>query len=164
MLINLTKNLKEGYRKIKISKEHNFTYIPQYDPSLNTEIGIYECSIDFNFSHNDFMEYHNMGTIPFDESYRVFYPTFHKSQYGVADNIEQVKQYFKEEIQDPDNDYFITYTKVYQDKANAGIGGGWRWHKWGEYIGNLNPICEYLDDENFGDDFEFVIVFHLYRL
>lgn len=33
--------------------------------------------------------------------------------------------------------------------------GGWRWHKWGEYIGKHTPACEYLDHEK-GIDFVFV--------
>ena len=24
---------------------------------------------------------------------------------------------------------------------------GWRWHKWGPYIGTQDPQCEYLADE-----------------
>lgn len=165
MLVNLTPNWKEIERRISISKKHNSEYIPQCDESwMQFGIGIYQCNCNFNFCHEEFLEFDNMGSIPFAQSYEVFAPTYHKAQYGVSDSIEQIKEYFKEEIEDPNRKYFIAVTPVFQDKENKGKGGGWRWHKWGEYIGKLEPKCEYLDDEDFGDDFEYVIHFHLYEV
>ena len=165
MLVNLTPNWKEIERRIALTKEHNSEYIPQCDERLmQYGVGIYQCNFDFNFSHEEFLEFDDMGTIPFDQSFEVFAPNYHKAQYGVGDSIEQIKEYFKEEIEDPNRKYFITVTPVFQDKENKGKGGGWRWHKWGEYIGKLEPKCEYLDDEDFGDDFEYVICFHLYEV
>lgn len=168
MLVNLTPNLKEIERRRKIAQENGFEFIPQNDPRLmQYGDGIYQCNIDFNFGLNEFMEFDpekGMFRIPFEQAYESFRPTYHKAQYGVADSVEQLKEYFREEIQDPDRKYFLTLTPVFQDKENKGKGGGWRWHKWGEYIGNLNPRCECLDDEDFGDDFQYVICFHLYEL
>jgi hypothetical protein len=165
MLVNLTPNWKEIERRSAIAKEHNFEHIPQCDERLmQYGVGIYQCNFDFNFSHEEFLEFDNMGSIPFDQSFEVFAPSYLKAQYGVGDSIEQIKEYFKEEIEDPNRKYFITVTPVFQDKENKGKGGGWRWHKWGEYIGKLEPKCEYLDDEDFGDDFEYVICFHLYEV
>ena len=163
MLINLTPNLKEIERRFQVSKEHNFNYTPQNDSKLNIETGIYICNFGFNFSYDEFLECKD-GNIPYKQSYDTFAPTYHKSQYGVADSLEQIKEYFKEEIEDLNRNFIITIAGVYQDKDNKGKGGGWRWHKWGEYIGKLNPQCEYLDDEDFGDDFECVICFHLYEI
>ena len=165
MLVNLTPNVNEVERRRSISKEHNFVFIPQYDPLLmQYGIGIYQCRFDHNFLHREFLEFDNMTNIPFDQSYESFKPEYNKVQFGVADSVEQIKQYYKEEIDDLNRKYFITITPVYQDKKNAGNGGGWRWHKWGKYIGELNPQCEYLDDEDFGDSFEYVICFHLYEI
>ena len=90
-----------------------------------------------------------------------------KSQYGVADNFEQIKEYFKDEIADKENQYIVKVLYVYQDKnENDGNSyGTWRWHKWGPYIGKLNPQYEYLNDEEFGLDFQgYVICFHLIRV
>jgi len=161
MLINLTPNHQEIERCKKIAKELNFTYIPTKD--LMVEQGIYMCQ-GFNFPHSEFMEFEDVSNIPFEQAYRLFAPTYHKSQYGVADNIEQIKEYFKEEVVDPKRRYFITVTFVNQEKENKGKGDGWRWHKWGEYIGTLDCQCEYLDDEDFGDDFEGVFCFHIYEI
>lgn len=163
MLINLTPNLKEIERRFQVSKEHNFNYTPQNDSKLNIETGIYICNLGFNFSYDEFLESKD-GNIPYEQSYNTFKPTYHKSQYGVADSLEQIKEYFKEEIEDLNRNFIITIAGVYQDKDNKGKGSGWRWHKWGEYIGKLNPQYEYLDDEDFGDDFECVICFHLYEI
>lgn len=32
-------------------------------------------------------------------------------------------------------------------RAEQSPEGGWRWHKWGEYIGDHTPTAEYLYDE-----------------
>lgn len=85
--------------------------------------------------------------------------------YGVADNLEQIKEYYAKQILDPVQKYFISVTPVKQDKSNAGKGVGWRWHKWGEYIGKFSPQCEYLNDEDFGPEFDgYVIIFHCYKI
>jgi hypothetical protein len=168
MLVNLTPNLKEIERRKQIAKEHNFDYLPQNDEKfMQYGVGFYQCNINFNFSHNEFLEFDidkGVYNIPLDQSYGVFKPTYHKSQYGVADSIEQIKEYFKEEAEDPNRKYIVTFSPVFQDREHKGKGGGWRWHKWGTYIGNLNPQCEYLDDEDFGEDFKYVICFHLYEI
>lgn len=168
MLVNLTPNWKEIERRKAIAKEHHFEHIPQCDGSLmQYGVGIYQCNYNFNFSHDEFLEFDidkEVYNIPFNQAYEVFAPTYHKKQYGVADSIDQIKEYFKEEIEDQNRKYFIAVTPVYQDKENKGKGGGWRWHKWGEYIGKLDPKYEYLDDEDFGNDFEYVICFHLYEV
>lgn len=168
MLVNLTPNWKEIERRSAIAKDHNFEHIPQCDERLmQYGVGIYQCNFAFNFSHEEFLEFDiDKGSIniPFEQTYEVFAPTYHKAQYGVADSIDQINEYFKEEIEDLERKYFITVTPVFQEKENKGQGGGWRWHKWGKYIGNLNPQCEYLDDEDFGEDFQYVICFHLYEV
>lgn len=86
-------------------------------------------------------------------------------QYGVCDNVEQVLAKYGERLGNDGHQYFIWFTPVFQDKSNAWKGGGWRWHKWGTYIGDLEPCCEYLDDEDFGEDWQgYVLCFHIYRI
>ena len=160
MLINLTPIVSEQNRRKKISKENGFDYTPQSDPMYLKEKGIYQSSFPFNFPEDEFEE---LKTLSFNDRYKIFEDSS-KITYGVADNIDQIKEYYKEEVEDKETNYSISLTPVWQEKENQGKGGGWRWHKWGEYIGNLNPQCEYLDDENFGEQFEFVIVFTLYKI
>jgi len=81
--------------------------------------------------------------------------------YGVADNTDQIREHFKEHIADPTALYVIDATPVNRDLSEKGQRSGWRWHKWGPYIGTQTPTTEYLDDE---PEIESVIVFHLYRI
>ena len=147
MLVNLTPNLKEIERRLAVAKEHNFTYIPQTDSTFLVETGIYRDNFDFNFSEDDSIE----------ELERI-------SDYGVADNVEQIKTYFNTYINNLTEKYIISITPVFQHKENKEECGGWRWHKWGEYIGTLNPQCEYLDDEEFGENFQYVLCFNIYKV
>lgn len=147
MLVNLTPKIKEIARRISVAKEENFNYLPQSDLSFLLETGIYRNNFDFNFSTEEFTE----------KLKRTW-------TYGVADNIEQIKEYLKQYINDINEKYIISVTPVFQDKSNKGKGGGWRWHKWGKYIGKLNPQYEYLDDEDFGKDFKYILTFQLYKV
>lgn len=66
--------------------------------------------------------------------------------YGVADNLEQIIDlYNKNEEGWFKGNHVILCWKVKKDPDNP--CSGWRWHKWGDYIGTQNPQCEYLNDE-----------------
>jgi len=160
MLVNLTPIQTEIERRKQIAKEHNFEYVPQSDPQWIEETGIYQSSFPYNFSEDEFEE---LQKLTWDDRYKIF-PNYEKITYGVADSVEQIKEYYKEEIADVNKKYVIALTPVWQEKENKNKGGGRRWHKWGKYIGKLNPQCEYLDDEDFGDNFEYVLTFTLYAV
>lgn len=66
------------------------------------------------------------------------------SPYGVCDNHEQILARCPT-LTEPGREFFIQLTPVL--KANQHPSGGWRWHKWGPYIGVHEPTCEYLYDE-----------------
>jgi hypothetical protein len=78
-------------------------------------------------------------------------------EYGVCDNIQQILEQCPELENDLDRQFVITVTPVL--KKNQSNRGGWRWHKWGEYIGNKVPQCEYLFDE---PEIDGVLVYHIY--
>jgi hypothetical protein len=164
MLVNLTPDLEEIERRNNIALENNIEYISQSDKSWIQEVGIYQENFRFNFTFEEFLEFKNKSRIPLEQSYNLFSPNFEKVSFGISDNIEQIKKYYKEEIEDNKRKFFIACTPVFQDKENKGKGGGWRWHKWGKYIGELNTQFEYLDDEDFGDDFKYVIVFKIVEI
>lgn len=164
MLVDLTPYHAESERRAQVAKEHSFEFVPQWDEQWKEGTGIYQCNMGANFSHEEFEEFKDDNNIPFKQSYELFAPHYEKSQYGVADNVEQLKEYFKEEIEDQNRKYFIALTPVFQEPENKGRGGGWRWYKWGPYIGTLPRECEYLDDEDFGPDFEYIICFHIYEI
>lgn len=160
MLVNLTPIQTEIERRKQIAKENNFDYIPQSNPMWIQETGIYQSSFPYNFQIDEFEE---LQKFTWKDRDKIF-PNYEKATYGVADNIEQIKEYYKEEIADVNKKYVIALTPVWQNKENKNKFDGWRWHKWGEYIGKLNPQCEYLDDEDFGDNFEYVLTFELYAV
>lgn len=80
--------------------------------------------------------------------------------YGVCDSPQQFLEKFQEYLDNLDLKLVVMFSPIPKDPSNRGQGGGWRWHKWGEYYGTGIPTCEYLDDEDgFGDG---VWVFHIY--
>lgn len=176
MLVDLTPNLIEVERRKKICQEHGIeeTFLCSH-PSNHIEKGVYH-SRSFGFMVEEFVEFSHCLShgLSYEEEYLAMVSKWHEadgkkipikmiSQYGVADNVEQIKEHYKDWIEKPDTKWVIAVTPVFQDKSNEGKGGGWRWHKWGNYIGKLNPQYEYLDDEDFGDDFQgYVLCYHIY--
>lgn len=77
--------------------------------------------------------------------------------YGVCDSAEQLLSKCPE-LEASDRQFIVTLTPI--TKATQPPEGGWRWHKWGEYIGTQDPQCEYLHDE---PSIEKVCVFHIYE-
>lgn len=93
------------------------------------------------------------------------YPEFKDEEkwlgaYGICDSVEQVKKTYKRYLKDPDKNYCIGFTKII--KSEEPSEGGWRWHKWGEYIGTKNPQCEYIYDE--GASIKEVYVYHIFKM
>lgn len=63
----------------------------------------------------------------------------------IVDNIEQFYSYFKF-LNLLNKEYIACLTPIY--KSEQPSTGGWRWHKWGPYLGNQKSIgTEYLYDE-----------------
>ena len=79
--------------------------------------------------------------------------------YGVADNASQVLDYYENFLLTDYGDYMnnrefvILMTPIFREDQSE--YGGWRWHKWGPYIGEFEPKCEYLYDEE-GIDYVWV--------
>ena len=62
-------------------------------------------------------------------------------------------------LNNPNKNFVIGLSTVERDRQPS--DGGWRWHKWGEYIGNQNPEHEYLYDDIHIDK---VYCFHIYEI
>ena len=77
--------------------------------------------------------------------------------FGVADNAEQVVAYYNAN----EDGYFHGNHVILLREIVKGKDGGWRWHKWGRYIGTQNPQCEYLADE---PEIEKVVCFSIYKV
>lgn len=80
--------------------------------------------------------------------------------FGVADNIEQVVDFYNKNKDGVfAGNHVITFFDVYRNKNNPYCG--WRWHKWGLYIGEKKPVAEYLNDE---PEIDHVICFNIYKV
>lgn len=66
-------------------------------------------------------------------------------EFGVADNLSQIYSHYDNLLSNPNQDYLILMVPEF--KCAQSPEDGWRWHKWGNYIGVQNPQCEYLYDE-----------------
>jgi len=80
--------------------------------------------------------------------------------FGVCDSPDQ---FFEHEIGkwiiDSEKKFVVSFSKVV--KAEQSDSGGWRWHKWGPYIGAHEPQCEYIYDE--GEEIQEVYCYHVYE-
>ena len=84
------------------------------------------------------------------------------SCYGVCDSPEQFIDRFKAALEQDPRTFVVSFAHIPKNPDNEGMGGGWRWHKWGPYIGDGKPQCEYLDDEEgFSDG---VYIYHVFQL
>lgn len=82
--------------------------------------------------------------------------------YGVCDNYQQVLDRVpevKKYIDDPDNQYIIQLSPVV--KKGQPSRQGWRWERWGDYIGDQKSYAEYLYDE---PEIEIVYVYQIYKV
>jgi hypothetical protein len=78
--------------------------------------------------------------------------------YGVCDSAEQLLEKCPALEGDPQRKFVVTFTPIV--RANQDPSCGWRWHKWGPYIGTQEREHEYLYDEK---DIDEVLVYHIYE-
>lgn len=78
--------------------------------------------------------------------------------YGVADSVDQFFDRFGDLIVTSPATYAIGFTEV--RRADQPSEDGWRWHKWGEYVGTREPQYEYLHDE---PEIDSVVTFAILR-
>lgn len=79
--------------------------------------------------------------------------------YGVCDSPQQFIDKFGKRLEADPRQFVICFTRV--RKADQYEHGGWRWHKWGPYVGKGRPTTEYLYDE---PKFEEVYCYHIYHV
>lgn len=61
--------------------------------------------------------------------------------YGIADNASQILEAYP----DIPDDHIVLMVPIFSKKDEP--FSGWRWHKWGRYLGVQERSCEYLNDE-----------------
>lgn len=114
--------------------------------------GIYE------ISHFNFNMHLPRGIDPHAEIIPWGYPHYISTS-GVCDNFEQILSKCPFLATAKDRYFVISLSKV--TKADQPRKGGWRWHKWGEYIGTFESKCEYIYDEV---GIDYVYCYHIYEL
>lgn len=77
---------------------------------------------------------------------------------GVCDSPEQLLTLLPEVVKNGERKFVISLVRL--DKKDE-ESEGWRWHKWGAYIGTQKPQCEYLYDE---PEIETIYTFHIYEV
>lgn len=85
------------------------------------------------------------------------FPTFnYEPGSGVCDDPDQFMELYGSILGCEDRWYVVGFTPVYRDSQPP--EGGWRWSKWGPYIGRYEPQAEYLYNE---PEIERVYCFHI---
>lgn len=110
----------------------------------------------FVCGHWNFEQYLPDGFDPYwFETERECFP----ESFGVCDSPQQfMAKFFPMFLCDPRFEYVTSLVQV--SKSNQSSTGGWRWHKWGPYVGDQQPQCEYLFDEPIISE---VYTYHVYR-
>lgn len=80
-------------------------------------------------------------------------------EYGVCDSPEQFMEKFGQILHGSMRRMVVSLVEV--KRSSQPSEGGWRWSKWGEYVGTQKSEHEYLFDEK---HIESVFTFHVYLL
>ena len=103
--------------------------------------GVYVCNLNSNYTLESITNY---------KEKKNFDSPIYWLNYGVCDNASQVLDYYDNLYQHHkdymhDKTFVILLTPII--RKHEPQYGGWRWHKWGQYIGKFQPGCEYIYDE-----------------
>ncbi len=170
----------------KVTRVQDGVYIAE-ELNIEHDLDYIKCSFDDLKTKTD-LSYRYMNTYP-GQSNEKDASRYIPFSYGVCDNAADIlnydiSKYYDEDYYDDedrarllselpyktlgelleksDRQYAIFMVKMSQEEQPD--CGGWRWHKWGPYIGKHNVSCEYLYDEDMSDIGQnFVYVFHIYE-
>ena len=137
--------------------------------------GIYMSDLNGHYDIEGLTNFNEVDEFELIDKYK-FFPMS-----GVSDNASQVKNYLNKIINiylkgtsedeyffegqglfnliknEPNYQFILLLTPIINSHDKSSWGG-WRWHKWGEYIGKHTPQYEYLDHEN---GIDYVLVWKL---
>lgn len=137
--------------------------------------GIYMSDLNGHYDIEELTNFNEVDEFELIDKYK-FFP-----MNGVSDNALQVKNYLNKIINiylngtskdeyffegqglfnliknEPNYQFILLLTPIINNHDKSSWGG-WRWHKWGEYIGKHNPQYEYLDHES---GIDYVLVWKL---
>lgn len=147
--------------KLINSKNYSNLILEEDDPNLDTT-GIYMEALNARHHIERLTDYETVN--PMGDKY-----LYTANLYGVADNATQVIRHLENSVKiylfgnDLEDDFWlgralVKMIELYPDyklvllmtphvNTKDCSWGGWRWHKWGEYIGVHEPQHEYLSYE-----------------
>lgn len=161
----MTKESENIQRVLEVKPEFWDEIYPRFFPVrlkqgvyTNSGFGIEEMFVEKNQLVKDFFFLNDHDAVMADDGLEWYLENDNiVPTYGVADNLDQVIETFK--LDTIPEKVALFGTDIH--KADQPKHGGWRWHKWGTYIGENEPTTEYLYDE---PDVESVVCFHIYRV
>lgn len=129
------------YVELQAIVEKEYTVLAKDHRFAEDLYSVYVCG------HND---HYAIESLTDYEEVRNYESPLFFDDYGVADNASQVLDYYDDlyrthEEYMRDKDFVILMTPVFREDQPE--DGGWRWHKWGPYIGVHEQRCQYLYDE-----------------
>lgn len=163
-----------SYLKRELITESNFCDflkpMNHFDGHIDTEDGFYIQGLNgFDSYIEDLTEYKIIkefdsftgikDNMTVEEKLKCIGKDDYRNNYGVCDNSHQVLKRYPELLADLDRIFVVKMTPIFKDEQPE--YGGWRWHKWGQYIGDKNPQCEYIYDE---EDIDMVFCYHIYEI
>lgn len=156
-----------------ITKENYPEDIILEEDSKSLDItGIYMSDLNGHYDIEELTNFNEIDEFELIDKYKFF------TMNGVSDNASQVKNYLNKIINiylngtskdeyffegqglfnliknEPNYQFILLLTPIINNHDKS-LWGGWRWHKWGEYIGKHTPQYEYLDHE-YGIDYVLV--------
>lgn len=99
----------------------------------------------------------HFGSSHFLQEYKEYSDDLSVDPFGVCDSLQQLKAACPE-LEGSQREFVVTLTEVRKDEQPD--EGGWRWKKWGPYIGEHEITTEYLRDEEHIDR---VFCYHIYE-
>ena len=99
------------------------------------------------------------GLNPYPKFEHVVTPdkTIYRYSQGVCDDLKNLLEVYPE-LQQSERQFVLTMQ--YIDAAEQPEIYGWRWYKWGEYIGEYEPKMQYIYDE---PEITGVYCYHIYE-
>ena len=141
-----------SYQKVPALLKEEGCVIIEEDFRKDITTGIYVCNLNAHYDIDA------LTTSKEVRKYNLAENPIYWCNYGVADNASQVLAYYDRLMEEHTEymnarDFVILMSPIFRDSQPQ--DGGWRWHKWGPYIGKFESKCEYLYDEQ-GIDFVYV--------
>jgi hypothetical protein len=113
--------------------------------------GVYNCwQLEHNTSTPVIWDADLRSLVPADDWF---------NPYGVCDSPQQFFEKYGDILRNSERWFCTNFSII--TKADQPEHGGWRWHKWGPYIGSGTPTTEYLHDE---PAFEEVWIYHVFEI